>query len=871
VPKITDFGLAKRLDGGAGQTASGAILGTPSYMAPEQAGDGKPIGPAADVYALGAILYELLTGRPPFRAATPLDTVLQVVSEEPVPPARLQSKTPRDLETICLKCLAKEPAKRYATAEALAEDLRRFQAGEPIAARPVGRLERGWRWCRRNRALAGALAAAVSALLLGTVASTAFGVRANHNADRAGREAKAAKDSAEHARAEKRVSQRHLYGARMNLIQIAWESHNVGGVRHLLDIVEPASDEEDLREFEWHYWDRLCHSDLLTIKELGYCVGFRPDGRQLVVGGMGLTVWDATTGQKVVQWLGPHTRVHGVAYSPDGQRLVSGRPGAVTMWDAATGRELWTQPVGLGRCAAYSPDGRRVAGSEINTLTVWDAATGQKLWTKRHRPHNVAFSPDGVRLAGLGTKPGSVQVWDAATGSEVQTLERRTGTTDAIDTIAYSPDGRWLAGGSQGGTRLWNVATGQEVRTLGEPDGVVAAVAFSPDSQQLACGGNDGAVKVWTVATGAHGFTLRAHAGKVWSVAYSPDGRRLATSGDDRTVKLWDATAGQDVSTLEGHLSNVRCVTFSPDGRRLASGSADRTVKVWDVSTGRELRKWQDKGQVATAAFSPDGQRLVSGSFVAGSSRGAVTMWDAATGREVWTQPGAIGRCAAYSPDGRRVAVGSFGHELIGGQPGWGSHVRVWDAATGQELWTHANDVACVAFSPDGRRLASVGRGSVQDRDAATGQELGRVWRQAAKGEFVSALAYSPDGRQLAAGGRYVSPHSASEGFGGAVWIWDVATGQEMRILRGHTDAIRSVAYSPDGRRLASGSADRTVKVWDVSTGQDLLTLKGHADPVTRVTFSPDGRRLVSLSEDGTIKVWGALEHERRAAAEVHK
>jgi serine/threonine protein kinase len=178
-PRVTDFGLAKKLKGDSGLTGSGQIMGTPSYMPPEQAGGKRgEVGPAADVYALGATLYALVTGRPPFQAATPTDTVIQVISDEPVPPRRLNASIPRDLETICLKCLQKDSGKRYPTAAALAGDLRRFLNGEPIEARPVGPAERVWRWCRRNPAVASLAAGIVLALVVGTAVSTWEAIRA---------------------------------------------------------------------------------------------------------------------------------------------------------------------------------------------------------------------------------------------------------------------------------------------------------------------------------------------------------------------------------------------------------------------------------------------------------------------------------------------------------------------------------------------------------------------------------------------------------------------------------------------------------------------------------------------------------------------
>jgi hypothetical protein len=404
VPKITDFGLAKRLDG-AGQTASGAILGTPSYMAPEQAEGKRAVGPAADVYALGAILYELLTGRPPFRAATALDTLLQVVGGEPVPVRQLQPKVPRDLETICHKCLQKEPSKRYGSAADLAEDLRRFRAGELIRARPVGALERAWRWGRRNPALA----ALVAVLTAGVVISTWFGVSAQHEAARADtkaaqaeREARAARESREEAKRETQAARHAAYNANMLLTQIVWEQHQVP---RFLDLLRDQP--EDLRCFEWYYWRKQFHRGHIILR-----------------------------GHSGIVW--------GVAYSPDGHHLASASEDRlVQIWDALTGQVTRTLKGHMGAVfgVAYSPDGRRLAtASQDGTVKVWDAQTGREERTlKGHTgPVNgVAFSPDRRHLA-TASDDKTVKIWDALTGQEERTLK---GHTSAASRVAFSPDG----------------------------------------------------------------------------------------------------------------------------------------------------------------------------------------------------------------------------------------------------------------------------------------------------------------------------------------------------------------------------------------------------------------------------------------------
>jgi WD40 repeat protein len=850
-PKVTDFGLAKKLDE-QGATRTGSVMGTPSYMPPEQAEGKKDVGPAADVYALGAILYECLASRPPFKAATALDTILQVVSEEPVPLRRLNRQAPADLETIAHKCLQKDPSKRYPTAQGLADDLGRYLKGEPIVARPVGAVERAVKWVRRNRAISALAAATTLTLAAGVVISSWFAYAASQEATAARKAEREAEDRAE-AEAEARgIAQRekvradeqldraeHLvYAGRLSLAQSAFAEGDGAVALRYLDKCQ-----RHRRGWEHsHLWTRFnSRQTLLGHENSVWCVASSPDGRRIVTGGSDKTarVWDAEKGLEILRLSGHGADVWMATFSPDGQHIATGSmDGTAKVWGARMGKEIRTFKGHLDRvtAAAWSPDGSRLlTGSCDDSAKVFDVRTGKEIRTFKGHASGVtsaAWSPDGKRVV-TGSHDSTARVWDVETGRELLALKKHV---NSVHCVAWSPDGERIATGSNDRTaKVWDARTGRLLLSLDGHASKVDGMSFSPDGGRVATASGDRTAKVWDARTGQLHHTLKGHADEVANVAWSPDGRRIFTSSRDGTAKVWDAWQGQDILSIK-ESNCVYGVSSSPNGNRLAVATLNNTANVWDIPQGRVLLTLKGHANSFNSMeWSRDGARIVSS-----NSDSTARVWDARNGRELLTirghDRGRAVKHASFSPDARRVVTASDDNTA-----------RVWDGENGRELVSlegHADVVWRAVFSPDGKRIVT-----------ASGDRTAKVW-DAQKGQLVRTLshaeqvlsvAWSPDGARI-----------LTTGSDRAAKIWDAERGQQVLSLEGHTDSLYEAVYSPDGKRIATASDDGTVRVWEAEKGREVLTLKGHAGRVSSVAWSRDGQQIATGSLDGTARVWVA-------------
>jgi WD40 repeat protein/tetratricopeptide (TPR) repeat protein len=796
--KIADFGVAKQLDSDVAQTRSGVIIGTAPYMAPEQAaGKTNRIGPATDIYALGATLYELLTGRPPFRAETPVDTMRQVISDEPLPPSRLQPKVPRDLETICLKCLQKEIGKRYASAQALGEDLQRFLRGEPIVARPVSWSERGVKWARRRPAVAGLLGV-LALVLTGSFLGMAYlWLRAENQ-----------REAARSAQLEALQEKKHADVARAD-----------------------AESQRDLAKNQGKSADEQRRSAVAAKEQLErQVVRFNiSNGAEFLEAGdlLGSLCWFAEALK--------HERGGPQAEATHRVRL------AAILQSCPKVLHVWSHQDGL-TCAEFSADGRYVAtaGWE-NSARVWDAVTGKGLCPPLQHGavvRHVAFSPSRKLLA-TASDDKTARVWNVADGALIQSLKHSQG----VWWVEFSPDGRQVVtAGQDASARVWAVATGTELHRLGHAKAVVRA-SFSPDGQRVLTASLDNTARVWEPATGLQ--TILRHDREVWDAAFSPDGREIVTASRDKTAKVWDTATDALVIVLR-HEDGVAHATFSPSGDRVVTAGLDRAARVWAVPSGHLIARLEHWDSLLQAGFSPDGLRVVTA-----SDDLTAVVWDATTGQRLG-QPLRHGNrvsCASFSPEGRFVLTAS--HD---------KSARIWDPAPSLPHaldLVHDREqpfpsvrplpVKWASFSPDGRHIVTAEEdGTARVWSASSGRAVHPPLPH--RGPVLQA-AFSRDGRQIL---------TASQDW--SARVWETTTGKAVLKLRPHGPVL-SAAFSPDGTSVLTVTGDQEAQVWDRATGRPryaALNLGAEKGPhnTSRRLLAPQDRPRVSTNSRARNEFW---------------
>jgi len=942
-PHVTDFGLAKRTGGDSQLTQTGTIVGTPSYMAPEQAAPSKvPLTTSADVYSLGAMLYEILTGRPPFKGDSPLDTLMLVINKEAERPRSINASADRDLETIALKCLEKDPARRYGSAEALAEDLDRWLEGEPILARPIGSAERVVKWAKRRPAIA-ALAVGIAAVTVlgiagviwqwreavfqrGQTASALIRVAQEAKAAEAARDQESAqRAAAESARQQETVArtaadeqkaiavdaltaaERSAYFNNVSLADHEWAANNIGHADQLL-AATPAA----LRNWEWHYLNRLSHVEIANT-----AVGTRPvvafavtgDGQRATAIDVDLQVWsiglrDGRVNRSLKLDGAPGLELSSTSLSPDGSRFAATavliNRGLIQqftfVWDVATGRVVMTrggQSLASDNAVALFPAGDRIVTAALDTgaapasnqpgdliarvaavssrLHVWDVRTGDERPSLGVVPgvvSTLSISRDGSRLA-VGAKqvasPIDAVVLDAATGASVGMLSH-SGDTKPV----FAPDGRTIAAGTTTGVRVWAVSGGTERWTFAGEAGVTA---FSPDGSDVVAAMADRSIVVLDAGTGRLKARLLGSAASVAGLSVTASGHAIV-SADAEHLRTFMVPPDAAALLAEGPADTLMAAGVTPDGRRLV-GLARGTLRGWDLASGKYLYG-------PATAPAPGDQTITAASQAIANAIAANN-----------GQPVAAGNRMVFSADGRRTALVRTSLATVGGVRQMRNGVRVYDTSTGQEVqaFSPASDppnatvsatsapagvstVVSMGLGLDrtGQRVAlatmkatvNMAGGAPPAGSGATAGGASMAFRGSdidvwsAPGERPAASMALPDALaaavELSPDGRTVVTLSAdlanAQQSGALYRVHDVRTGRVLATVRGDRQTA-PITFSRDGRFVAAETVRHTVTVFNLDDPRHRIVLPEHRSPVTRIAFSPDNTRIATLSGQG--------------------
>jgi WD40 repeat protein/serine/threonine protein kinase len=814
-PRVTDFGLARRIEGDSSLTVSGHPLGSPSFMPPEQASARRgKVSSRSDVYGLGAILYHLLTGHPPFRGDSVEHTLDQVLHQEPVSPRLINPRTPQDLETICLRCLQKEPQRRFATARELGDELDRFLKGEPIRSRPVGFLEKLWRLMRRKPALATLSITVFLLLLVVAIGSpiTAWRIR----------------------KSELKLAE-NLYAADMKLVQLSLAEGNWGRARSLLNSYVPPPGAKDLRGFEWGYFKTLAKGDQLGIvaahSSIASTVAFTPDGRTIATAGFDgrIKFWDFPTMRPLSEISMPGERFVSLSFRSDGQLLAATTETfKAYLWQLNT-RQLLTNLTGQWNYAEFAPSGSalalcggRVWGDREGPLRVWDSALKQDLRGWPEAGSRVAWAPDGKRLFSGPVKNG-ISYFDLQTGSGTRVHD----AAGRVLSIACSPNGKVLAASIVGSLKpafdilLWNIEGGKLITELHGHVGNVWKICFSPDGRLLASASSDQSIRIWETETGGLSSVLRGHSDEVWSVAFAPDGRSLASVDKQGMLFSWALPQPRG----DGLNSQLELIVgpriFSPNNQTMAVGIGKERVALVDLHREQISRVitnatcaigFENNGRALLTA-DPSGLRRVD---LSGSLTPAL---------RPLTPPLVNFEVLAVSRDHRFLAAENELGQLF-----------CWDLASGQLIdkvgLPVGERVTFLAFSPDGNQLAVVRE---KTNEILLYSFRSKSTRTLNKHTLAAwSVAFSSDGSLI-----------ATAGMDDKVFLWKNETGEIVGTLEGHKEGVSGVAFSPNDRTLAALSGNRSVKLWNLPTQREVANITFN-QMSAYLDFSPDGETLVA-------------------------
>jgi WD40 repeat protein len=885
-PHLTDFGLAKFIEDGSTLTHTNEVIGTPAYMSPEQAlGKSRDVTTATDVYGLGAVLYETLTGSPPFSGDTSIETLRRVIDREPRAPSILNPKVDRDLETICLKCLSKEPEGRYVSAVALAEDLEHWLRDEPILARRVSLLERATKWANRQPVLAACVVLLLVVLFLGTCGVLWQWRRA------------------EYANRQTTQSNDHLRRAlnQMDSIQlqraeeyIAEDSRAEAMSRWALLLRTNPSNrlaaERLMSSLSHRTWARLScppmeHSNRLTF------AWFSLDGRLVVTSAADNTasVWSSDTGRRVAGPLFHAAEINTAIFSWDGKWVVTAsKDKTARIWNVETGAQVGEplQHDADVTSAQFSPDGKMVLTTRGHLALLWSAETGQRIGATLEGGnyiYDVRFNPTGDRVA-LASHNGESQLWDVASGVCLHRFKHES----SVYTVAFSPDGSKLVTTSRDKTaRVWNVQSGQPLgEALQHADAVIGA-EFSPDSQRIVTASRDQTAQIWDAQTGQKIGSPLKHKDVVRMAMFSPDGLRVVTASWDKTARVWDALSGQPLTEPLIHGDRLFFAGFFPDGERILTAANGNSALIWQV-IGTPALTIRFKNDVGSVEFN-----LGDNQIVIASDGSDTRVWDPWTGRPltpplVHTTNRRV-NYAVFSRDGRRVATASEDGTARIWNSGDGEPVTkplehegevyhaefnsagtklltcspyksvVWEAE-GQHTkvtFVHEAPRSSAGFSPDGESLVTFSQTSgAQVWNTYTGKPVTPAMVHAEK---MTSARFSPDGRSILT--------TAQDA---AFFIWDAQTGRRSSGGYLHRQWIEHAVYSPNGKYVLTSTKVYGAQIWDLQSGSSIVGEFGMRDFINNADFVPDGSKVMIVYADGSLQLWNPFSGRRSSEVLPH-